>query len=89
MPFQIYVGSHFSWKTYLQNLYETPPTETQGNDGDTSSKNRKDLGIINYLSNFSLSTADGCEALRHLTSVKIQWTWNVTYQKLFDRLNSS
>ena len=46
------------------------------------------LGIINYLSKFSASTADFCELLRKLKSVKTEWTWNTTYQKLFDKAES-
>ena len=34
------------------------------------------LGIINYLSKFSPSTANICESLRQLTSNKTEWTWN-------------
>ena len=46
------------------------------------------LGIITYLSKFSPSTADICTSLRHLTSVKIECTWNATYQKLFHKAKS-
>ena len=46
------------------------------------------LGIINYLSTFSPSTASICESLRQLTSSKTEWTWNATYQKLFDKAKS-
>ena len=46
------------------------------------------LGMINDLSKFSPSTADTCEALRELTSVKREWTWNADYQKLFDKAKS-
>ena len=45
------------------------------------------LGIINYLTKFSPSTADACETLKELTSVKTEWTWNAAYQKLFHRVN--
>ena len=41
------------------------------------------LGIINYLGKFSLFTAEVCEPLRRLTSIKTKWTWNNTYQKLY------
>ena len=34
---------------------------------------------------FSPSTADVCKALRQLTSVKRELTWNTDYQKLFDK----
>ena len=60
--------------------------------GDATSKTRKELqafcGIIDYLSKFSPKTADVCESLRQLTSVKTERTWNVTYQKPFDKAKS-
>ena len=46
------------------------------------------LGIINYLGKFSPSTADICESLRKLTSAKTGWTWNATYQEIFDKARS-
>ena len=45
-------------------------------------------GIINYLSKFSPSTAEVHDSLRYLTSAKAQWTWNASYQRLFDKANS-
>ena len=57
----------------------------------TSKKQKKPqefLGIINYLGEFSPSTADICESLRQLTSSKTEWTWNATYQKVFDKAKS-
>ena len=58
--------------------------KTQSNDGDTSpQKNKKFqafLGKIEYLSKFSPSTANVCEALRQLTSVKTEWIWHADYQ---------
>ena len=41
------------------------------------------LGIINYLGKFSPRTVEVCELLRKLTSAKVEWTWNATYQKMF------
>ena len=43
------------------------------------------LGIINYLGRFSPGTADVCEPLHKLTSSKVIWTWNVSYQSLFNK----
>ena len=58
----------------------------------TTSKIKKEpqtfLGIINYLSKFSPSTADVYESLRQLTSSKAECTWHATYQKLFDEKKS-
>ena len=46
------------------------------------------LGIFNDLIKFFPSIADIYKALRQLTSVKTEWTWNPTYQKLFDKAKS-
>ena len=43
------------------------------------------LGILNYLHKFSLVTADMCEPLDKLTSVKTDWTWNRIYQDLYEK----
>ena len=43
------------------------------------------LGIINYLSKFSPMTAEICEPLQKLTSVKADWTWNRMNQYLYNR----
>ena len=51
--------------------------------------NKKDLqvflGIFNYLGKFSLGTADVCDPLHKLTSNKVIWTWNASYQSLFSK----
>ena len=47
------------------------------------------LGIINYLGIFSPGTADVCDALCKLTSSKVTWTWNASYQSLFKVLIKS
>ena len=61
-------------------------------DRDATSENKKELQaflwIINYSSKFSPSTASKCESLRQLTWSKTEWTWNETYQKLFDKAKS-
>ena len=41
------------------------------------------LGIINYLSKFSLGITEVCDPLQKLTSSKATWTWNASYQSLF------
>ena len=43
------------------------------------------LSIINYLGKFSPGTADVCDPLHKLTSSKAIWTWNASYQALFDK----
>ena len=50
-------------------------------------KNKKELqaflGIINYPGMFSPGTAEVCETLCKLT-----WTWNASYQQLFNNAKS-
>ena len=41
------------------------------------------LGIIDYLSKFSPDTTVVCDPLQKLTSSKVTWTWNASYQSLF------
>ena len=43
------------------------------------------LGIINYVGKFFPSIRDVFESLRKLTSAKTEWTWNATYQNMFDK----
>ena len=45
------------------------------------------LSIITYLGNFSPGTADVCDPLHKLTSSKVIWTWNASYQALFNKAN--
>ena len=46
------------------------------------------LSIINYLGEFSPSIAEVCESPRKLTSAKREFTWNPTYQKMFDKIKA-
>ena len=52
-------------------------------------KNKKELqaflGIINYFGKFSLGATDVCDPLQMLTSSKVTWTWNVSYQEMFTK----
>ena len=43
------------------------------------------LGIINYLGKFSSGTADVHDPLHKLTSIKVIWPWNASYQSLFNK----
>ena len=65
----------------LKALTEMPPPKTK-------KELKAFLGIMNYLSTFSPSTASICESLRQLKVSKTKWTWNETYQKLFDKAKS-
>ena len=50
-------------------------------------KNKKELqaflGIINYPGKFLPGTTDVYDHLQKLTSSKVTWTWNASYQELF------
>ena len=43
------------------------------------------MGIINYLGKFSPGTTKECDPLSKLTSSKVTWTWNASYQALFNK----
>ena len=43
------------------------------------------FGILNYLSKFSPVTAEACEPLQKLTSVKADWDQNRMYQDLYHK----
>ena len=43
------------------------------------------LGIINYLGKFSPGTADVCDPLCKLMLSRVTWTWNASYQSLFNK----
>ena len=55
-------------------------------------KNKRELqsflGIVNYLSKFSPGTVEVCKLLRKLTSSRTTWTWNASYQQIFDNAKS-
>ena len=46
------------------------------------------LGIINYLGKFPPGTVEVCKPLWKLTSSKTTWTWNASYQQLFNKAKS-
>ena len=55
-------------------------------------KNKKELqaflGIINCLNKFFPGMPEVCKPLRKLTSSKMTWTWNASYQQLFNKAKS-
>ena len=52
-------------------------------------KNKRELqsflGVISYLGKFSPGTAEVCNPLQKLTSSRMLWTWNASYQQQFNR----
>ena len=65
----------------LEVLREMPPPKTK-------MELQAFLGIINYLSKFSPSTANICESLRQPRSSKMEWAWNAAYKKQFNKAKS-
>ena len=57
-------------------------------DGNATTQN-KELqsfhSIINYLSKSAPATAEECKSLCKLTFLKMEWTWNKSYQDLYER----
>ena len=90
MPFQMHIGCVLWWNN-IQKWWDLTQ-ESWKHWRRCPPKSKKDLqavlGIINYLSKFSPRTADICEPLRKLTTTRTQWTWNMTYQKIFDKAQS-
>ena len=41
---------------------------------------------MSYLGKVSLTTAEVCESLRELALLKYKWTWNSTYQNLYEKV---
>ena len=46
-------------------------------------------GILNCLSKISPFIVEVCEPLWCLTILKTDWTWNSSYQRLFDKVKES
>ena len=65
----------------IKALMEMPPSNNK-------KKLQAFLGIINYLSKFSPSTATICEPLQKLTSSRAVWMWNTSYQGIYDKTKS-
>ena len=65
------------------------PQKVKGVTDMLAPTNKKELqaflGIINYLGKFSPGTADVCDPLHKLSSSKVIWTWNASYQALFNK----
>ena len=80
----------FFGEVIFRNGVKPDLQKTQSKDRDTSSKNQKRVTSIpwnNKLSKQVLSYHNRCMQSTK-TSVKTEWTWNATYQKLFDRAKS-
>ena len=88
MSFQVHVNTILCGGS-VQTGCPTRPTKGQSTDRNAGAKNKKELqaflGIINYLNKFSPGTSEACKPLRKLMSSKMTWTWNESYQQLFNK----
>ena len=82
----------FFCKVVLREGVQPDPQKVKGLTKMPALKNKKELqaflGIINYLGKFSPGTVEVCKPLCKLTSCKMMWTWNASYQQLFDNAKS-
>ena len=78
------------WRGDIEKQSATRPAQNQSPNGNTPQQEKRAPGfiIINYLSKFSPSTATVCEPLEKLTSNKAVWTWNTSYQDIYDKTKS-
>ena len=79
----------FFGEVILRRGLQQDPQKTKALLDMPAPNNKKELqallGIINYLSKISSGTADICDPLCKLTLSKVTWTWNASYQSLFNR----
>ena len=65
------------------------PQKIKALDRHAGAKEQKNLqaflGMINYLGKFTPGTADVCDPLGKLTSSKVTWTQNASYQALLNK----
>ena len=65
------------------------PQKIRALDKMPAPKNKRELqaflGIINYLGKFSPGMSEVCKPLRKLTSSKMMWTWNASYQQFLEK----
>ena len=81
------------WRGDIKERSPARSTKSQGTDRHAARPNNKKelqafLGISNYLGKFFPVTADICDPLCKLTSSKATWTWNASYQALFNKAKS-
>ena len=85
MSFQMYIQPILQ-RGDIEKWNATRPMQNQSHNGNASPIIKKELqaflGIINYLSKFSPSTATVCKFLQKLTSSKAVWMWNASYQDI-------
>ena len=87
MQFQVPINPILWWGD-LQAWSATQPKKAESTYWHATSKDKEGAPSIsqyNYLAKFSPSMAEVCQSLTKLMSAKTEWTWNATYQKMFDK----
>ena len=85
MSFQMYICPSVR-EVILRKGVQPDPQKIKGLMDMPPPNNKREqafLGIINYLGKFSPCTVAVCDLLQKLTSSRVAWTWNASYQSLF------
>ena len=84
-----YTSVPFFWQNYFKARCVTRSKKNEGFTDIPPPKLKKELQAfkrkINYLSYCSPAPVEVYEPLWRLTSVKADWTWNKSYQNLFNK----
>ena len=77
------------WEVISREGVQPDPQKIKALTDTLVPNNKKELkvflGIINYLGKFSPGTTDVCDLMHRMTSSKMIWTWNASYQTLFNK----
>ena len=82
-----FFGEVISWNGVKPNLQKIKALMEMPHPKNTKEL-QAFLGIINYLGTFSPSTASTCEPLWKLTSSRVVWMRNISYQGLYIKAKS-
>ena len=88
MSFQVHINTIFREVVSRQGV-QPDPQKVRALTEMLAPKNKKELqaflGVIYYLNKFSPGMLEVCKPLRKLMSSKMTWTWNASYEQLFDK----
>ena len=83
MSLQVYINT-ILWGSSVKTGCPTQPQKVRALTEMPAPKYKKELhaflGIINYLTKFSPGILEACKPLRKLTSSKVTWMLNASYQ---------
>ena len=80
------------WSDNIMKGCESRPRQNSGTNGHASTEDKERASVVpRYikLPGYVLPmTAELCETLHRLTSIKADWTWNRTYQDIFVKVKT-